>query len=86
MFTVAAVRQFSSFSDAYKTAMEAGGKQFMVDMFSGNERQPLVEVTGKDTPDEMPSVMKQIREAKNAPKPPAKPKPERSKKKDDSVL
>jgi len=86
MFTVAAVRQFNSFSEAYKAAMEAGGKQFMVDMFSGNERQPLVEVTGKDSSDEKPSVMKQIREAKKAPKPPAKPKPERSKKKDDPVL
>jgi hypothetical protein len=58
MFTVAVVRQFSSFSEAYKAAMEAGGKQFLVDMFSGSDPQPLVKVTGKDTPEDKPSVMK----------------------------
>ena len=86
MFTVAVVRQFSSFSEAYKAAMEAGGKQFLVDMFSGSDPQPLVKVTGKDTPEDKPSVMKQIREAQKAPKPPVKPKPEHDKKKNEPEL
>ena len=81
IFTVVAVRQFDSFSEAYKAAMESGGKQFLVDMFSGPERQPPVKDIGKDAPDDKPSVIKQIREAQKAPKPTVKPKPELGRKK-----
>jgi len=41
---------------------------------------------GKDTPEDKPSVMKQIRDAQKAPKPPAKPKPELGRKKDGPEL
>ena len=85
-FTVAAVRQFSDFSEAYKAAMETGGKQFLIDMFSGSERQPLVKAVGHDALEDKPSVIKQIREAQKAPKPPVKPKPEHNKKKTEQEL
>jgi len=60
-FKPAVTKNYDSFSDAYKAAMEAGGKQFMVDMFSGQ-------------PEERQSVRKLLREAQKAPKPPTKPK------------
>jgi hypothetical protein len=78
-------KQHGSFTDAYKAAMEAGGKQFMVDMFSGGVRQPLHE-TSRSAADEKPSVLKQIREAQSAPKPPAKDAPELGRKKTEPVL
>ena len=37
-FESVVTKQFGSFSETYKTAMEAGGKQFMADMFSGSVR------------------------------------------------
>ena len=92
-FEPVATKQFDSFSEAYKTAMEAGGKQFMVDMFSSSVQQPIVktagyglnadsaadEKTSNIASEEKPSVMKQIREARSAPKPPTKPKQELNK-------
>ena len=81
LFKPAVIKSYASFSEAYKSAMEAGGKQFMVDMFSGSERQPLAKATGRDDADDKPSVMKQIRDAQKAPKAPAKEKPEVNKKK-----
>jgi hypothetical protein len=66
-------KQFNSFSDAYKAAMEAGGKKFMVDMFSGQEPQPLY-ATARGAAEQKPSVMKQIRDAQKAPQPPRKDK------------
>ena len=73
-FKPAVIKQFPSFSESYKAAMEAGGKQFMVDMFSGDEPQPLKKVTGRSEPEERPSVLKEIREAQKTPKPPHKEK------------
>jgi len=86
MFTVALIKQFASFSEAYKAAMESGGKQFLVDMFSTNDRQPLVKIAGKDASEDKPSVLKQIRDAQKAPKQPAKLKPELGRKKDGPEL
>ncbi|MDR1322233.1 MAG: hypothetical protein LBK56_12570 [Gracilibacteraceae bacterium] len=68
MFTPVVNKQFGGFSEAYKAAMEAGGKRFMADMFSGAEPQPLIKITGE--PEERPSVLKQIRAAQKEPKPP----------------
>ena len=69
MFTSAVNKQFPNFNDAYTAAMEAGGKQFLVDMFSGSEPQPLIKITGRGAPDEKPSVLKQIRDAQKSPQP-----------------
>jgi|GEM_PF-2171533 len=80
------VKQFDNFSDAYKAAMEAGGKQFLTDMFSGGERQPLFKAIGKEAADDKASVIKQIREAQSAPKPPAKNAPELGRKKTEPEL
>jgi hypothetical protein len=63
-------RQFDSYGDAYTTAMEAGGKQFLVDMFSQIEPQPLVQTARGRALEAKPSVLKQIRDAREAPKPP----------------
>jgi len=68
MFTPVVTKQFPSFNEAYTAAMEAGGKQFLVDMFSGSEPQPLYQ-TKRGVPEEKPSVLKQIRDAQNAPPP-----------------
>jgi hypothetical protein len=85
-FKPAVIKQYDTFSDAYKAAMEAGGKQFMVDMFSGSEPQPLYQ-TNRGTPDAKPSVMKQIRDAQTAPKQHRADKsPEQHKKKGDIDL
>ena len=67
IFKPAVTKEYSSFSEAYKAAMEVGGKQFMIDMFSGDAPQPLIKTTS--APEEKPSVLKQIREAQKAPKP-----------------
>jgi hypothetical protein len=75
-------KRFGSFSEAYKAAMEAGGKRFMVDMFSGADPQPPVKITG--APEEKPSVLKQIRATREAPKPPhAEKLPKQRKRKSD---
>ena len=85
-FKPAVTKQYDSFSDAYKAAMEAGGKKFMVDMFSGSEPQPLYQSKrGLDMG--KPSVLKAIRDAQNAPKPPRKDKaPEQRKNKNETEL
>ena len=69
MFTPVVTKQFTSFNKAYTSAMEAGGKQFLVDMFSGSEPQPLYQ-TKRGAPEERPSVLKQIRDAQKTPAPP----------------
>ena len=84
IFTSVVNKQFSSFNDAYTAAMEAGGKQFLVDMFSGSERQPLIKMVG--APEEKPSVLKQIRDAQKAPPPRAEKSPDQRKKKGDIDL
>lgn len=56
-FTVRVDRQCKDYSEAFKVAMEAGGKQFLVDMFSGQPAAPVVQ----------PSVLRQIEEARKAP-------------------
>lgn len=86
MFQPAVKRQFDSFSDAYTAAMEAGGKRFMIDMFSGSEPQPLFQ-TSRGAAKEKPSVLKQIRDARKAPQPPRADKsPDQRKKKGDIDL
>jgi len=71
MFTIAVTKQFDSFSNACKAAMEAGGKQFMVDMFSGSVPQPLYGTIRGAAKKQ--SVLKQIRDAQKTPQPPHKP-------------
>jgi hypothetical protein len=73
-------KRFDSFSEAYKAAMEAGGKRFMVDMFSGADPQPLIKITG--APEEKPSVLKQIRDTQKAPKSPRADKSPKQRKRD----
>jgi hypothetical protein len=70
-FQTVVEKQFGNYSEAYTAAMEAGGKQFLVDMFSGSETQPLVRVAVEDRA----SVLKQIQESRSALKTP-KPKQE----------
>ena len=40
MFTPKIIKEYDSYSAAVQAVMEAGGKQFMTDMFSGSEHQP----------------------------------------------
>ena len=85
-FMPVVTKQYDTFSAAYTAAMEAGGKRFMVDMFSGSETQPLHQ-TMRGAAAEKPSVIKQIRDAQNTPKPPRADKsPEQRKKKGDVDL
>jgi len=80
-FIPAVVKQFDNFSDALTAAMEAGGKQFLVDMFSGGERQPLFKTAGK------PSVIEEIKAAQKAQKEQTQAtKPELGRKKNDPEL
>jgi len=73
-FAPVVTKQYDTFSDAYKAAMEAGGKQFMVDMFTGSAPQPLHQ-TKRGAPEEKkPSTLQQIRDTRNAPKQPRKPR------------
>ena len=67
MFKPVVTKQFDSFSEAYKSAMEAGGKQFMVDMFSNLEPQPITKTTERDSMGGKPSVLDEIRESRSAP-------------------
>ena len=73
MFKPVVEKQFANYSDAYTRAMEAGGKQFLIDMFSGSERQPLIKMVSIGEAEKQ-SVLKQIRDAQKAPKPPHKEK------------
>jgi hypothetical protein len=74
MFKSAVTKQYDNYSAAFTAAMEAAGKQFLVDMFSGSEPQPLFGTNRDKAPEEKPSVLKRIREASAAPKPPRKEK------------
>ena len=44
MFTPKIVKEYESYSAALQAVVEAGGKQFMADMFSGSEHQPTSKV------------------------------------------
>ena len=79
MFKSVVTRQFDSYSEAFKAAMEAGGKQFLVDMFGGSTPQPIVKVTGHSQENEKPSVMDEIRGSRSESKSPTKPKAEKTK-------
>ena len=51
--------------------LEAGGRQFMIDMFSGSEPQPLIKAgkPSKVNPKaDKPSVLKEIRDSRTAPR------------------
>ena len=85
MFKPVVTKEFPSFSEAYKTAMEAGGKQFMVDMFSGSEPQPLIKMAGRSAQGEKPSVMEKIRDAQRTPTKPREEKPPSQRKKKSDV-
>jgi hypothetical protein len=56
LFTVVVEKQFPNFSDAFARAMEVGGKRFLIDMFSADDFQQPIIVTGRD--EEKPSVLK----------------------------
>jgi hypothetical protein len=75
--------QHGSFSDAFAAAMKLGGRQFLVDMFNGNQQAAgeaahqaycRIEATSDKTPREKPSALAQIREAKTQPPEPRKQK------------
>jgi len=68
-FKPVVTKNYQTFSDGFTAAMEAGGKQFLVDMFSNGEPQPLFEIMRGAAAEDKPSVMKQIRDAQTAPKP-----------------
>lgn len=59
-FTVKAERQCKDYNEAFAAAMEAGGKQFLLDMFSADVVPP-------PAPTEKPSVTERIRAARQAP-------------------
>lgn len=57
IFTMQAKRQCKDFDDAFKTAVTAGGKKFLADMFSENE--PVIPSANKK-----PSVLDDLSEKK----------------------
>lgn len=62
-FTVKAERQCKDYNEAFAAAMEAGGKKFLLDMFSADAVPP-------PAPAEKPSVTDQIKAARQAPRAP----------------
>lgn len=72
-FTVDARRQCADFNEAFETMLRAGGKRFLVDMFSGDT--PVIPKI------EPPSVMEQIKGARQAPRQPGKDAPQKHKSK-----
>jgi len=44
MFTPKIIKEYESYSAAVQAVVDAGGKQFMADMFSGSEHQPTSKV------------------------------------------
>jgi hypothetical protein len=78
MFTPVVTRRYDNYSDAFTAAIELGGKNFLADMFCGADHDAVMEAALRAYDaaggGEKPSVMKQIREAKAAPKPPRKDK------------
>lgn len=59
MFQVVVEKQYPDFNAAFEAAVNAGGKKFLVDMFSGN--MPIAQPST-----EKPSVVAQIKEARQA--------------------
>ncbi|MDR2088527.1 MAG: DUF3849 domain-containing protein [Clostridiales Family XIII bacterium] len=77
MFRPAVEQRFNNFSDAMTAAMEAGGRRFLIDMFSAAEHLATEQAARRayENPrGEKPSVLKRLREAQRAPKPPRKGK------------
>ena len=64
IFMPKAEKQYSDFNEAFTAALQLGGKQFLVDMFGGTPA-----VLPKSTYNEKPSVLEQIKEAKDTPRP-----------------
>jgi len=73
-YFVKAERQCADYNEAFKVAMEAGGKKFLLDMFSADAVPPPV-------PTEKPSVMEQIKMSREAPRKPGKDAPDKTKSK-----
>ncbi len=57
-------KQYADFNEAFTAALQLGGKQFLVDMFGGTPA-----VLPQFPHNEKPSVLRQIREATDAPRP-----------------
>ena len=57
-------KQYADFNEAFTAAIQLGGKRFLVDMFGGTPA-----VLPKSPSSERTSVLEQIKEAKNAPRP-----------------
>ena len=57
-------RKYADFNEAFTAAIQLGGKQFLVDMFGGTPA-----VLPRCPSSEKTSVLEQIKEAKNAPRP-----------------
>lgn len=76
LFHVKAERQCVDYNEAFAAAMSAGGKQFLLDMFSPDAVPP-------PAPTEKPSVMDQIKTARQAtaPRQPDQASPDKSKNK-----
>ena len=69
VFKPVVTKQFPSYSDAFTALTEVGGRQFLIDLFSTTEIQPLAGVTGSNTPIKKTSVMGEIRQAQTTPTP-----------------
>uniref|UniRef100_S0DDR4 Uncharacterized protein n=1 Tax=termite gut metagenome TaxID=433724 RepID=S0DDR4_9ZZZZ len=67
-FQVKATQQCKDYSEAFTAAMEAGGKKFLLDMFSGD-------APATPAKEEKPSVVEQIRTARSAPRAPNEQQP-----------
>lgn len=78
-FTVKATRQCKDYNEAFTVAMEAGGKKFLLDMFSGDAVKPPVV-------DEQPSVLEKIKDSRYAPGQPKKDAASKQKSKGETEL
>ena len=64
LFIPKSERKYADFNEAFTAAIQLGGKQFLVDMFGGTPA-----VLPRCPSSEKTSVLEQIKEAKNAPRP-----------------
>lgn len=76
-FTVKAERQCKDYNEAFAAAMEAGGKKFLLNMFSTDAVPPpgmlgraASAACDQPAPAEKPSVTEQIKAARHAPRAP----------------
>lgn len=72
LFTVEAKRQCRDFNEAFGLAMNAGGKKFLMDMFSADAVPPPV-------PADKTSVIDTIKAVRSAPHQPGKTSPDKTK-------